>query len=145
MLMVYGKHMGVTVDRTPKCHAKMAGEGIIKYAWAGSKQAFRSTPLNLKRNKKGFHALVRKWLDEKTLDLIYIQKCTVRAHRYMLAYHSLAKNGSTTTGNPYEKVGFDLIQLLVVKKHKSHCNIADSDSLFVKNLLNDVKTCGKGG
>jgi hypothetical protein len=61
----------------------------------------------------------------------------------MLAYYSLAKNGTTTAGNQDEKAGFDLIQLLV-KKHKSHRNVADSDSLFVKNLLNDImKTCGK--
>jgi hypothetical protein len=37
MLMVYGKQMGVTADRTPKCHPEMTGEGI-EYAWAGSKQ-----------------------------------------------------------------------------------------------------------
>ena len=142
MLMVYGKQMGVTVDRTPKCHPEMAGEGIVEYAWAGSKQAFRSTPLTLRRNKKGFHALVRKCLDEKTLNLMYMRKCAARARRYMLAYHSLAKNGTTSDGNKDEKVGFDLIQSLV-KKHKSHRNVADSDSFFVKNLLNDMKTCGK--
>jgi hypothetical protein len=28
ILMVYGKQMGVTVDRTPKCHPEMAGEDI---------------------------------------------------------------------------------------------------------------------
>ena len=135
--MVYGKQMGVTVDRTPKCHPEMAGEGI-EYAWAGSKQAFGLTPLTLRRNKKGFHALVRKCLDEKTLHLIYMWKCAARSRRYMLSYHSFAKNGTTTDGNPDEKVGFDLIQLLV-KKHKSSCNVGDSDSLFVKNLLNDIK------
>ena len=60
-----------------------------------------------------------------------------------VTYHSLAKNATTSAGNPDEKVGFDLIQSLV-KKHKSHRNVADSDSLFAKNLLNDNrKTCGK--
>jgi hypothetical protein len=91
----------------------------------------------MRRNKKGFHALVRNCLDEKTLNLIYMQKCAASARRYMLAYHSLAKNGTTSAGNLDEKVGFDLIQSLV-KKHKSHCNVADYDSFFVKNLLNDI-------
>jgi hypothetical protein len=142
MLMVYGKQMGVSVDRPPKCHLEMAGEGI-EYVWAGSKQAFRLTPLTLQRNKKGFHAfLVRNCLDEKTLNLIYMRKCTAHARRYMLAYHSLAKNATTSAGNKDEKVGFDLIQSLV-KKHKSHRNITDSDSFFVKNMLNDMKSCGK--
>jgi hypothetical protein len=49
ILMVYGKQMGVTVDRTPKCHPEMVGEGI-SYVWAGSKQASRLTPLNMRRN-----------------------------------------------------------------------------------------------
>ena len=99
--------MGVTVDRTPKFHPEMAGKGI-EYIWAGSKQAFRLTPLTLRRNKKGFHALVRKCLDEKMLNLIYMRKCAAWACRYMLAYHSLAKNGTTTAGNQDEKVGFNL-------------------------------------
>ena len=73
---------------------------------------------------------------------MYMRKCAARARRYMLAYHSLAKNGTTSAGNKDEKVGFDLIQSLV-KKHKSHRNVADSDSFFVKNLLNDMKSCGK--
>ena len=83
MLMVYGKQMGVTVDRTPKCHPEMAGEGI-EYAWAGSKQAFRSSPLTMRRNKKGFQTLVRQCLDEKRLNSIYMRKCAARACRYML-------------------------------------------------------------
>ena len=102
MLMVYGEQMGVTVDKTPKCHPEMTGEGI-GYALSGSKQSFRSSPLTLRRNKKGFHALVRQCLDGKTLNLI----CSCR---YMLAYHSLAKNATTSAGNPDEIVGFDLIQ-----------------------------------
>ena len=54
--------------------------------------------------------LVRKVLDEKTLNLIYMRKCTACTRRYMLAYyHSLAKNATTPAGNPDEKVGFDPI------------------------------------
>jgi hypothetical protein len=64
-LMVYGKQMGVTVDSTPKCHPEMAGEGI-GYTWAGSKQSCRSSPLTLRRNKKGFHVLVRQfWMGKR--------------------------------------------------------------------------------
>ena len=39
---------------------------------------------------------------------------------HVVAYHSLArrKNGTTTAGNPDEKVGFDLIQSLV--KNTNH-------------------------
>ena len=73
---------------------------------------------------------------------MYMRKCAARARRYILAYHNLAKNGTTSAGNKDEKVGFDLIQSLM-KKHKSHRNVADSDSFLVKNVLNDMKSCGK--
>ena len=49
MLMVYGTQMGVSVDRTPKCHPEMAGEGI-EYAWAGSKQALSMRGLVVNRH-----------------------------------------------------------------------------------------------
>ena len=39
------------VDRTLKCHPEMAGEGI-EYAWAGSKMALKSPPLDMRRDKK---------------------------------------------------------------------------------------------
>jgi hypothetical protein len=81
------------------------------------------------------------WKNVK-FDLHAEVRCMPTQGRYMPAYHSLAKNATTSAGNPDDKVGFDLIQFLV-RKHKSHHNIADSDSLFVKNLLNDMKTCGK--
>jgi hypothetical protein len=37
MLQYYGRLMGVTINRTPKCHCEMAGEGI-DYSWAGSQK-----------------------------------------------------------------------------------------------------------
>ena len=40
LLMFYGKQMGVTVDRTPKCHPELAGEGI-EYAWGAAKLWYR--------------------------------------------------------------------------------------------------------
>ena len=33
LLKYHGTKLGVVIDRTPKCHPEMAGEGI-KYAWA---------------------------------------------------------------------------------------------------------------
>jgi hypothetical protein len=36
MLQYYGRMMGVIIDCTPKCHCKLAGEGI-EYSWAASK------------------------------------------------------------------------------------------------------------
>ncbi len=39
MLQYYGRMMGITINRTPKCHCKLAGEGI-EYSWAASKKKY---------------------------------------------------------------------------------------------------------
>jgi hypothetical protein len=36
LLQFFGKQMGTTVNRTPKCHPELAGEGI-EYLWAFAK------------------------------------------------------------------------------------------------------------
>ena len=39
LLQSMGKEMGVLVDRTPKCHCELAGEGI-EYSWSCAKKIF---------------------------------------------------------------------------------------------------------
>jgi hypothetical protein len=39
LLQSMGRKMGVLVDRTPKCHCELAGEGI-EYAWGCSKNYY---------------------------------------------------------------------------------------------------------
>eukprot|EP00957_Ditylum_brightwellii_P109500 8351142-Ditylum_brightwellii.AAC.1 len=46
--------MDVVVDRSPKCHPEIAGEGI-QYTWANSKMFLRGVPLEKRRNKGQFH------------------------------------------------------------------------------------------
>ena len=40
LLQFHREQMGVKVDRTPKCHPEIAGEGI-EYAWGISKLVYR--------------------------------------------------------------------------------------------------------
>ena len=49
--------MGANIDRTPKCHPEMAGEGV-EYAWALAKLKYRRSPIAYKRNKEKFRNLV---------------------------------------------------------------------------------------
>jgi hypothetical protein len=51
LLQSMGRKMGVLVDRTPKCHCKLAGEGI-DYVWGCSKNYYRRLPLKEKNQKK---------------------------------------------------------------------------------------------
>ena len=54
MLQHVGDKLGVTIDRTPKCHPEMAGEGI-EYIWGIIKTKYRTIPFNKKKSKTDFH------------------------------------------------------------------------------------------
>jgi hypothetical protein len=51
MLKYYGRLMGIIVDWTPKCHCKMAREGI-EYSRTASKNKDRRFPVNAKKGKE---------------------------------------------------------------------------------------------
>ena len=57
LLQTMGRDMGVLVDRTPKCHCELAGEGI-EYSWGCAKNLYRRQPLKMKRGKENFRATV---------------------------------------------------------------------------------------
>jgi hypothetical protein len=59
-----GQQLGLLIDRTPKFHAEMAGEGIT-FSWACSKGSYRCQPLSKKRGRDSFKALVRSVPDTK--------------------------------------------------------------------------------
>jgi hypothetical protein len=48
LLQSKGRILGAKIDRTPKCHCKLAGEGI-EYSWGCAKNFFRQQPLKDKR------------------------------------------------------------------------------------------------
>ena len=58
MLQHIGNELGVIVDRTPKCHPEMAGEGI-EYSWGCAKNRYRALPLAEKKSKAKFLENVR--------------------------------------------------------------------------------------
>jgi hypothetical protein len=63
----------VRVDRTPKCHPELAGEGI-EYMWALAKLYYRHKPLGLKWSKDSFRKLVDECLSQNKLDIMSVRK-----------------------------------------------------------------------
>ena len=57
LLQFHGRNIGTIVDRSPKCHPEIAGEGI-EYAWALSKIFYIRSPISEKRTKSKFLKLV---------------------------------------------------------------------------------------
>jgi hypothetical protein len=139
LLMFYGRQLGVTVDKTPKCHPELAaGEGI-EYVWGAAKLYYQKKQLKDKRQKSVYEKLVKRSLSNQILSLQFMRQYSRRVHRYILAYRSLSKRRADTTSTD---VDMKLIENLI-KKHKSHRSATDFDSSFIKNLLLDMKKLGK--
>ena len=89
LLQFHSQNLGVYLDRSPKCHPEIAGEGI-EYAWALSKLNYRRAPLVSKRTKAKFQQLV----DESTnpfsvLNIQRIRACSRKARSYMKMYRAI--------------------------------------------------------
>ena len=59
MLQFYARHLGVMIDRIPKCHPEVAGEGI-EYGWGTSKGWYRKQPLSQKRGERFIYSISEK-------------------------------------------------------------------------------------
>lgn len=138
LLQHMAKEMGAIVDRTPKCHAELAGEGI-EYSWGKAKQYFRKININSRRGADNFfRQCVRKSIsrefpvsegEEAPLSTERIRKFSRRARRYIVAYshwHTLNELG---VRRPKESV--QLIEF-VVKNFKTHRNAEDFERAFIK-------------
>jgi hypothetical protein len=73
LLQTMGREMGILVDQTPKCHCKLAGEGI-KYTWGCSKNHYQSMKLQSKKGKEKFRDAVKKCISEDLLTTQRIRK-----------------------------------------------------------------------
>ena len=137
LLQAMGREMGITVDRTPKCHCELAGEGI-EYAWGCSKNFYRSLHLNDKRGKENFRSCVEKSLSPEVLTIARIRKFARRARQYICAYYMIymeSKKNQAAADNTHlhfsdRTTPVKLEQL--VKKFKTHRCAMDFDSKFCK-------------
>ena len=68
-----GKELGVSVIITPKFHAEMAGEGI-EYSWGVAKSVYRHKPLESKKGKTSFKALVNESASREVLTTATVRK-----------------------------------------------------------------------
>ena len=88
LLQFHGNELGVIIDRTPKCHPEIAGEGI-EYAWALSKFFYRRSPICQKRTKAKFRQLVSESTNHNTvLNIQRMRSCSKKARCYMKMYRA---------------------------------------------------------
>jgi hypothetical protein len=152
LLQYHGRQLGVTIDRTPKCHPEMAGEGI-EYNWGCAKGYYRRLPITEKRTKNKFRESVKKSISRDIMTIERQRMFSRRARQYMLAYHAIdnnkdesneprtAENGEPAA-NEDKKTTFALIESVIkTYKHtyKTHRSVADSDTGYINQVVSAMK------
>lgn len=139
LLQFRAQQLGVQLRCSPKYHPEIAGEAIEFY-WASSKNTYRRHPLKDKRTKEKFVKLVDEC--QKIVTVHAVRTFGRRMRRYILAYHAIeqAKEKQAFTDAPLQaedggdihlpEMSLQLVERLV-KRKKSHRNIADSETKYL--------------
>jgi hypothetical protein len=131
----------ICVDRTPKCHPELAGEGI-EYSWGAAKNYYRRLPIADKKGKENFKNSVRSAISRDHLTTDRIRKFSRRARQYIVAYKLLKMDlDGDAEGIEDELDEHQLISKISAKKiedmkssYKTHRCAADFDAGFI-NLV----------
>ena len=128
-LQFVGKELGLIVDRTPKCHPEMAGEGI-EYSWGCAKNHYRNLPIAKKRSKALFLEHVRKCVSQNEITKAMVRLFSRRARRYMVAYYKLTH--SLVEGDEFVDTSATPVKVeKIIKACKTHCCAMDFDAKFI--------------
>ena len=121
--------LGVTVHRSPKCHAELAGEGI-EYSWGFCKNAYRRLPICEKRTKDKFKESVRKVLNRENITTERVRKFARRARAYICAYYRLHHGDSNNESKQGDRISPEVIEKLV-RDFKTHRCALDFENKFI--------------
>jgi hypothetical protein len=135
MLQSIGSTLGVSIDQTPKCHCKLAGEGI-EYSWGCAKNAYQLMPLSIERKKETFWETDRKCLRHDVLTTEWVRKFSRRAREYICVYHALHQGISSAEPEDTTSIGDKVVTPVkiekLVKAFKTHGCALDFDKGFIK-------------
>jgi hypothetical protein len=134
MLQLKAKEMGILMDRTPKCHCELAGEGI-EYAWGCAKNHYRRQPLKDKRGKENFRQTVRKCFSRQIITTERVRLFSQRARAYILAYHKIRQEQLTSATTNLDSTASPVNVEKLLKRFKTHRCAMDFDSTFCKAVF----------
>ena len=147
LLQYHALKLGVTLDRSPKCHPEIAGEGI-EYDWVFAKLEYRRMPILLKRTKDSFWKLVNKCLDNNSvLNLTRMRLCSKKAWQYMKLYRSVERVGLFQDNGSGKNVILNKHSILedsiklyrkVLKNQKCHRRVHVTDVIAIEELEKEV-------
>jgi hypothetical protein len=109
---------------------EFAGEGI-EYSWGFSKALYIRYPLESKKGKRNFDALVSKCISKDVLKKYQVRRFCKRARSYMLTYKSLELSDKNNNGDGIVN-NVTLTKIENMKKVlKSHRAALDFDESFI--------------
>lgn len=138
LLQYHGRMLGVLVDRTPKCHPELAGEGV-EYDWGYAKNAYRRLPITSKKGKEQFRKSVRECINIQHITKHHRQHFSRRAREYMLAYKIIDDDRQETEGQAQKQNSSHLMIEKILKKYKSHRSAADFDSGYISAIVSKMR------
>ena len=104
LLQYHANCLGVKLERSPKCHPEIAGEGV-EYARALAKMHYRRAPMVKKKSKDAFLKLVNECTDNASvLNVERMRACSRRARQYMLLYKAVESLNLSETGGTVDSV-----------------------------------------
>ena len=124
-----------SLDRSPKCHCELAGEGI-EYAWGCAKNWYRNQPMSEKKGKKNFLALVRRSISRDQLTTVRIRKFSRRARQYICSYRAMQCENNN---NDNLAIDPDMLPRVekVLKEFRAHRCALDFDHKFCKAIQDE--------
>jgi hypothetical protein len=133
VLQHVGSKLGVSLIITPKFHAKLAREGI-EYSWGVTKGVYRWKPLNSKRSKESFKALVHECTSREILSTKTVHKLSRRTRAYISTYYSLYESKCNGDDDTPPTLTLLLIEH-VVKAFKTNQAAIDFDAGFMNGFV----------
>jgi hypothetical protein len=140
----------VKVERTPKCHPEIAGEGV-ECDWGYAKGAHRCLPISEKRTKSKFGESAKEAMDSNEAFTIARRRlCGKRARERMLAHNILdnSKGMGSSEAEAEAEAGVDekklhrtacLIAEKIAKQRASHRSATDFDAGFVNRIVDKMR------
>ena len=123
------------LDRSPKCHCELAGEGI-EYAWGCSKNWYRDQPMSEKKGKKNFIALVQRAISQEQLTTVRIRKFSRRARQYICAYRAMQHENNDNASLAIDPEMLPRVEK-VLKEFRAHRCALDFDHKFCKAIQDE--------
>ncbi len=139
------------MDRSPKCHCKMAGKGI-EYSWGIGKNSYRRLAIANKKTKEKFREIVKMCLRKEHVTRNRVRMFSRRARQYMITYYLHAIKGDAVFSDGEDEItkmngvmgrenkATPIKIEKLIRLQKNHGCAFDFDNGFMRQMIDGVDT-----